>query len=301
MLPLTRRRTPTLAAGLLLALGSQGCLTMRIPDDNWFHPGRAALSDSLVGAARLARGATLQRVWLRAGDSTRLFTLFVRTPGARTTVLYFGGDSFRVASGGLPLARAASLLGVNAVLVDYRGYGESDGVPSLPALQQDALDVFDQVRTMDGVTGTAIVAHGFSMGSFIAAHLATRRPVDGLVLESTATTVRDWAGGFVPWYARPFVRIRMSESLAAESNVERLQRYRGPLLLVVGARDRVTRPWMSRELFRRSATPERDRFLVVVPGAGHGDALNDPAAAARYGEFLHSIATASTFYWEYVG
>lgn len=292
MRPFSPARRPGLlpTAGIVLALAAQGCLTMRIPDDNWFHPGRAALSDSLAGAAGLARGAA-HREWYRASDSTRLFALVVRTPGARTTVLYFGGDSFRAARDGLPLARAASLLGVNAALVDYRGYHESEGVPSLPALQQDAVNAFDHVRAMDGVAGTAVVVHGFSMGSFIAAHLATRRPVDGLVLESSATTVRDWAGGFVPWYARPFVRVRTSPMLAAESNLARLRRYRGPLLLVVGARDRVTRPGMSREPFRGSATPGGDRFLVVVPRAGHGDALQDRAAATRYRELLHRAAS----------
>jgi dipeptidyl aminopeptidase/acylaminoacyl peptidase len=271
-------------AALLLTVS--GCVSMRVPENNWFHPGRAALSDSARAAVRLARGATVEEVRFAAADATRLYGLFVRTPGARTTVLYFGGDDFRVATSGLPLAQAASQLGVNAFLVDYRGYGESEGTPTLAALKQDALDAFDTLRRRGDVAGTAIVVHGFSMGSFIGAHVATERPVAGLVLESTATTVRDWARGFIPWYAKPFVRVRIAEALEGESQVARVQRYRGPLLLLVGADDRVTPPAMSRELYHLSATPEATRYLVIVPGAGHGDVLANDDAGMRYAQFL---------------
>jgi len=125
------------------------------------------------------------------------------------------------------------------------------------------------------------------MGSVVAAHLATNRPINGLVLESSATTVRDWARGLIPWYARPFVRVQTSEVLARENNVARLQSYRGPLLLLVGENDRITPPRLSEVLYRASATPEADRVLILVPGAGHtGLLLENAAAAQRYLEFL---------------
>jgi uncharacterized protein len=284
------RGTAGALAVAIVLMTIPGCVSMRIPEDNWFHPGRAALSDSARAAVRLAGGATLEDVRFAASDGTRLHALFVGSPGARTTVLYFGGDNFRVATSGPALAQAASQLGVNAMLVDYRGYGESEGSPTLAALKQDALDAYDHLRARRGVAGTAIVVHGFSMGSFIGAHVATERPVAGLVLESTATTVRDWARGFIPWYAKPFVRVRMAEALREESNLARVQRYRGPLLLLVGADDRITPAAMSRELYRRSATPEASRQLMVVAGAGHGDVLNDADAGMRYREFLAAAA-----------
>jgi uncharacterized protein len=263
---------------------------MRVPDNNWFHPGPARMSDSTVASLRLPRGATLHDLSFRGTDSAQLYALVVRTPGARSTIVYFGGDNFRVATGGAGLARAAGLLGVNAVLVDYRGYGRSEGTPTLSALQSDALALVDRVKSLDGIRETAIVVHGFSMGSFIAGHISEHRPIDGLVLEGSATSVNDWARNIVPWYARPFVRVRLSPALGAESNAERVERYRGPLLVVVGAKDRVTRPSMSHELYRRAGTPSPEKRLLVVPGAGHGDALQNEAAAREYAAFLNQVA-----------
>jgi fermentation-respiration switch protein FrsA (DUF1100 family) len=284
-----KRYPQILPAVTLLVLLLGGCVTMRVSDNTWFHPGPVP-ADSIARALPLANGATLQEMRFRASDSTWLHAVLVRTPRARATVLYFGGDNFRIAANGPALARAASMMGVNAMLVDYRGYGSSEGTPTLPAVKQDGLDAFDHLRRLPGMDAMPIVVHGFSMGSFIAAHVATERPAAALVLESTATTVRDWARGFVPGYAKPFVRVRMSDQLAAESNLARVQRYRGPLLLIVGENDRVTRPAMSRELYSRSATPTAQRELIVVPAAGHGDALNDQTAATRYAAFIAKVA-----------
>jgi uncharacterized protein len=287
MSPIQLRFARSAAVALLLPLS--GCVTFSVREDSWFHPGYAALSDSARSAARLSRGATLEDVFFRSADSTLLHGVFVRTPGARATVLYFGGDNFRVASGGMEVARGGSALGVNVLMMEYRGYGQSEGTPTLPALKQDALEALAYLRARPDAGDAPIVVHGFSMGSFIAAHVAEQRPVAGLVMESTATDVRDWARGLVPWYARPFVRIRMAGSLRAESNTQRLAAYRGPLLLLVGSADRVTRPGMSRSLLATSATPPELKHLLVVPGAGHGDVLSNPAAQARYQAFVTGV------------
>lgn len=95
-------------------------------------------------------------------------------------------------------------------------------------MKRDALAVFDFVR--EHAAGRPVVVHGVSLGSFIAA----QRDVDGVVLEATAPDVRSWGTRPIPWYAKPFVRLKIAPALLAESNAAVVRRYAGPLLLLTG-------------------------------------------------------------------
>ena len=268
-----------------LSLLAAGCATVSIPENNFFHPGYAAFPAS-ARARAVSGGMEVEDAWFRGADSTRLHGLFVRTPGARNTVLYFGGDNFRLASGGAQAALLLRSLGVNGLLVEYRGYGESQGAPTLALMKDDALRAYDYLAARPDVDRARIVVHGFSLGSFLAPHVAEQRGAGVLVLESSATSVRGWAADRIRWYAKPFVRVRIAEALRAEDNLARLRRYRGPLLLVVGADDPVTRPRMSQRLYRGAATPPARKRLVVAAGKTHGNAMTDPQAIAAYRAFL---------------
>lgn len=68
----------------------------------------------------------------------------------------------------------------NVVAFHYRGYPPSSGQPSAAALLSDAPAIFD--RAAASVGSRQVVAVGFSIGAAVAAHLATRRLVTGLIL-----------------------------------------------------------------------------------------------------------------------
>ena len=119
-----------------------------------------------------------------------------------------------------------------------------------------------------------LVLHGFSLGSVMAGHVAAHRQVAGLVLEGSGSTVTEWVSRGVPWYGKPFVRVKIEPGLENRGNLQNVQVSRAPLLLLAGKKDRQA-PWkMSRTLFKASVTPESSKRLVVVPEAGHGNALD---------------------------
>lgn len=211
-------------------------------------------------------------------------------PSSKGTVLYFGGDGFHIGTGGLPVARFFASLDLGVLLVDYRGYGLSEGTPTIPALKSDAVRAFDLASSLVR-TSTPLIVHGFSMGSFIAASLTEQRPVHALVLESTAPSALAWARHQIPWIAKPFVRIDLAEPLPAESNEARLRLYRGYLLLLAGGADDITPPSMAQNLFSTSASPPAKKRLFVSPGAGHGAALFSPGTAAEYERFLNLVSS----------
>lgn len=239
-------------------------MTFEVKDNHFFIPGPAERPAPIPEAEEV-----------RLGD---LGGARVTRPDAEVELLYFGGNASRVDDYGAFLVRALAPLRANVTSFDYRGYGRSSGTPTIEAVKGDALAIYDFVRERAGPR--PLLVHGVSLGSFIAAHIAANRPVDGLVLEATAPDVRSWATRQIPWYAKPFVRLKIAPALLEASNEQVVRRYTGPLLLLTGAEDPVTPPEFARQLYAASASPVKR--LVIVPGASHGDALAFPTAVQEY-------------------
>ena len=69
------------------------------------------------------------------------------------------------------------------MLLDYRGYGKSEGEPSEKGLYLDAEAAYDWI-VAHGYTPKQIVIHGESLGTAVATYLATNRQSAGVILES---------------------------------------------------------------------------------------------------------------------
>jgi uncharacterized protein len=103
-----------------------------------------------------------------------------RTKNRGPTVLHFHGNGEVVADWLGDFARSLDEGGVDGYFAEYRGYGPSTGSPTLSALLEDALAVFDAMER----TPREVIVYGRSIGSLAAVHVAAHRDVRGLVLES---------------------------------------------------------------------------------------------------------------------
>ena len=120
--------------------------------------------------------------------------------------------------------------GVNALLVEFPGYGFSEGQPSRAALRETFSQAFDWLVEQTDVDSERIVAYGRSIGGGAAADLATDRPVGALVLQSTFTSTAAMAREmFLPGF---LVRDRFDNRRAVSDFV-------GPVLLLHGVEDDV--------------------------------------------------------------
>ena len=275
-------------AGLALVL-STGC-AVQIGERNVIRPDRPGdpkREDVLDAAA--APAWRLSPVTLPVPDGELggvAASIASGTERSATTVLYFGGNAFHLDQHGRRVLDAVAPCGVDVVLVDYRGYGRSTGVPTIAAMQADALRTFDFVNARHP---GRVVLHGQSLGSFIAAYVARQRPAArGLVLESTTTNARDWGNAMLPWYVWPFVRLELSEPLRGIDNVQAVAEYAGPALVLEGADDKVTPPRLATKVYE--ALPSPSKRMLVVPGAGHNDVLSNPVTQAAYCAFIRQVA-----------
>lgn len=279
MLRFAARLIPALAiallAGCVYRVGEGGIVrprpgpaleVVRVADGDWAVEPLSAAS----GEAQL-RGARFHR------------------PGARATVLYFGGNGFVLAQHHPHVLKIYRDLPVDVIAFDHRGYGASSGRASLDALLADGGVLLDRVRELPAVAGRPLVLHGHSLGSFVAGEVARTRRLDALVLESTATTAEDWIAGFtgLPWYIR---RVEPDRGLAGRGNAPLMPVLDEPLLLVVGERDTTTPPAMAQALYAAAAVPPARKELLVAPGAGHMDATRGADYRAAFLRLLDRAA-----------
>jgi pimeloyl-ACP methyl ester carboxylesterase len=279
-------------AGLML--GSTACATFEVNEKYFLHPtpDRPLTAESV--ARLLPAGYRFEEHRIPSAEDGTLHAVLLRHPQATQTVLYFGGNMFRISQHGVQLARQLAPLGVNILLVDHRGYGGSTGTPTTALLARDAVTAYDYLRGLRGIAGDEVVVHGQSLGSFMAGSVADQRPVAGLVLESSATTVGEWARYSTPWFAKPFVRVRVDPALRQMGNLAVVQRLQRPLLVLVGARDNQAPPALSRRLFSEAAVPAGMKRLHVFPNAGHNNVPAQPDFHSVYREFLSTAASTRT-------
>jgi len=152
------------------------------------------------------------------------------------------------------------------------------------SFKQDALRVYDYAIDSLGANPERMIVHGHSLGTFMASHTASNRPVSSVVLENPATDVEGWIDGLAPWFVRLFVSFEVDPRLKGESNLATVQTLDVPLLIIGGEKDNVTRPDMARTLHEEAAST--DKQLVIVPEGGHNELYQDRAYTNAYQELL---------------
>lgn len=140
----------------------------------------------------------------------------------------------------------------------YRGYAPSEGSPSAVQLMNDAPLIPDWVARALGPR--RIVAVGISLGSGVAAALAARRPLDGLILVTPFDSLGAAARQLYPWL--PVSWLLRHDMRSAEA----LRDSRVPVAIIAAGRDRLIRPERTEAL--RRAIPNLV-YDGTVPGASH--------------------------------
>ena len=154
------------------------------------------------------------------------------------------------------------------LVLDYRGYGESDSTLTEPGLYRDAEAAWDFLAARPEVDPARIAVYGRSLGSVPALYLATTRPVRAAVLDSPLSSARDMAARHYRWIPRFLVNLSLD-------NAERAARLQVPLLVFHGTAD-----WIAPIAMGEKVTTAGRGELVRIEGAGHNDTYD--IGAERY-------------------
>lgn len=148
--------------------------------------------------------------------------------------------------------------GVAVLLVEYPGYGRSEGKPTRKSIGEAFTAAYDTLVARDDVVKGRIAAMGRSLGGGAVADLSGRRPLSALVLTSTFSSVRNvaWRGYYLPGFL----------ALDPFDNRRAVASFGGPVLVVHGRRDDQI-PFRHAEALA-DASP---RSELVALDCGHND------------------------------
>ena len=184
-------------------------------------------------------------------------------------ILYYHGNG-EIAADYDGIAPLYTQMGITLLVMDYRGYGRSDGTPTAHNLLADAVAVFDAVGTVfeeKGLAPAQLYAMGRSLGSAAAIEVALHagEQLAGLIVES----------GFADTFAllaRLGLRIQdVDEARDGFGNPAKMERIATRTLIIHGQADVLIPASDGQALHRRCAAP--DKHLVLIPGAGHNDLM----------------------------
>jgi hypothetical protein len=224
-------------------------------------------------------GLTAEELHLTASDGVRLRGWWIRASGDRV-ILLFHGNAGNISH---RLERAklfAERLGVDLFLVDYRGYGASDGKPSETGFYRDGLAIYDAARER-GFPSNHIVLLGESIGCAVALEVALARSCAAVALETPFLSVPALARKHYPFVPAFLIRSKFD----TESKIGRVSVSK---LIIAAEQDEIVPASHARRLLELAAPPKE---LCVIPGAGHNDtyAVGGASYLALWRRFLEAI------------
>jgi pimeloyl-ACP methyl ester carboxylesterase len=222
---------------------------------------------------REPQGPHVQLVTRERPDAT-LQGWVVNADSTGPLVVYSGGNGEEVSG----LVDVFVGLEATTLLINYRGYGRSEGTPSAAALIADAEAVVGTLAARYG-SDRPLVLFGRSLGSGIAASVARSVPVDGVILMSPFRSLGHMAARVMPWLpARLLLRHRLDVVAALDSLPEQT-------LVLYSPEDRVVPADESQALL--ALFPKAPR--VVAFAGGHNVPLTHPVVWREVEAFVRSL------------
>ena len=249
----------------------------------------------LVFHAELAKGPLLEpkapfqpphtRVDFTSADGTKLAGWVIpatATDSSGLWVLVCHGNSHNISQMEEPeFYSYLRALGVNILVFDYRGFGESQGEPDEQGAYADARAAYDLLTTRYHVNAGQIIVYGHSLGTGVAVQLASTVKSGALILQAPYTSVPDLGAR-----RYPFLPVK---ALAAYTfpSLERMPSVTQPLLVMHSPADS-TIPLAMGEALTKAAGSANKRFVSVA--GGHNIAFKTDSATF-FRAFREMVAT----------
>ena len=229
---------------------------------------------------RTADGLTLSGIWMKTASGSASAN---PASGTRPVVLFSHGNAGNLLSC-LSRLQAFSILPVDLFAYDYRGFGRSEGSPSVPGVLLDADAAMNWLEREKGIPRQRIILYGQSLGTGVAVALGKRLDwkIAGLVLEAGFRSLAARAGQTLPVLGP----LALSRDLPSDSL---LPEFKGPLLILHSRQDEVNAFGDSERLFHVSSSPAKK--LLAFEGYDHNAPLwEDPGYFPAWRQFLADIS-----------
>lgn len=219
-------------------------------------------------------------VKLESNDEPTLYGYFYETKNSKLLAIYLHGFGSTIFEDIPNCLRIQKELDVNVLCVDYRGYGISQGTPTIDGVTKDVIRIYDYATKTKKYDGKNIIFVGISLGSSIALEAYSilkkqEKPLGGIVMLYPFSSIRDitrWRFPEVPAYLLPDDKFNAKKLIKSVSI---------PLYIAYGEQDRDTPNKQSEIVYRNAPEPYKTKY--VLSGIGHSNlGKSDHPSVAGY-------------------
>jgi len=230
-------------------------------------------------------GLDFDDVVFNSADGVKLTGWYVPAKNSKLTVLIChanGGNMYHR----LDTINIFYNLGVSCFIFDYRGYGNSEGVPSEEGTYLDAEAALKWLGEQKNVSASDVIMFGRSLGGAIAAQLAGRVEARALVLESAFTSYVDIGQQFYPympvqWFARFSYR-----------TIDYIQEVRCPVMIIHSRGDEVVPFEFGLELYEAANEPKE--FVEIYGNHNDGFLVSGEVYKRTWTKWLNFLSGAKS-------
>ncbi len=220
---------------------------------------------------------------LRTGDRITLHGWYLPNKNTAKALLFLHGNAGNISHRGESI-KIFHRLGFNILILDYRGYGRSQGQPSEEGLYRDAQTGWNYLLEK-GFKPGQITLFGRSLGGAVASRLATRVRPAALVLESTFSSVRDMANLMLPVFSKLLYKRFTFNTVA---NVRRID---SPLFVLHSPDDKVIPYRLGQKIYLHAKQPKS--FYQLKGGHNNGFIASQPGYERALRTFFRGIYPAN--------
>ncbi len=219
-------------------------------------------------------------VTLQAEDGVHLHGWYIPDQQSENVLLFFHGNAGNISH------RRESIelfhrLGLNVFIIDYRGYGQSEGSPGEQGLYRDANAAWRYLVEEKGFDPGNVIIFGRSLGGAVAAKLASGVQARGLILESTMSSARDFARAAFKILSR-LVVMRYDFNIA-----QYIQRVNYPVLVLHSPEDEIMPFHLGEKVYDLANQPKH--FVRMRGDHNNGFLLSQPEYQQELDRWLKTL------------
>ncbi len=224
-------------------------------------------------------GLDYEEVFLQSPDDLTIHGWFCKANQDKGTILFFHGNAGNI-SHRLELIRKFIEVNLNVFIIDYRGYGKSQGKTSENGLYLDALWAYNYLVKEKNIPPKKIFLYGESLGAAVAIDLASRIPVGAVIIQGGFSSGLDMAKVIFPWVPRLLIKLIGGIKFSSDAKIKNIK---APMLFIHSKEDEVVPFSLGEKLFKLAPLPKE---LYVIRG-GHNDCVYlEPNYTLKIREFI---------------
>lgn len=194
-------------------------------------------------------GLSYENVFIKTVDGIGLNGWYIPYEKAKYTILFFHGNAGNI-SYRLDKMMVVRSLGFNIFMVDYRGFGLSQGQPTEKGLYLDAEAAYSYLRQKRNLRPENIIVYGSSLGSAVAVDLAIKEDVKALILEGIFSCAKDVAARRYPYLPAFAFSYRFD-------TLQKIKQIKVPKLFLHSVTDEVLDIQMAIKVFKAASEPKK--------------------------------------------